>query len=217
MEKSFLTGLLVAVLSLVTLGQQETREPKTEPSPTPKPPMQRRAFDQFDLSSGIRVVSPQNTGSDTLVAPELVDNRTYEGIEQMIRYAARTESEYRASEGEKIDPGDHFEPNRILSRKLPALFRILEMFRAGLLDQPVMTNKANLDLLERNQEIISEMMMIVNSTEAQLARNQAKLVPIAERYAAPTSPVEKRPLLSAMFGKLNGNFVRLKSQISLAK
>ena len=116
-----------------------------------------------------------------------------------------------------IDPRDHFEPNRVLSRKLPALYRIMEMFRAGLLDQPVLTNPANLAILSQNQQVIGEMQMIVNSTDEQLARNQPKLLPIAKRYGAPANPVEKRPLLTAMFVRLNGNFASLLSQVTVKK
>jgi hypothetical protein len=93
----------------------------------------------------------------------------------------------------------------------------MEMFRAGLLEQPVLTNPANVALLNQNQQIVAEMQMISNSTEAQFARNQPKLMPIAERYGAPTSPVEKRPLLTAMFGRLNGNFSRLMLQVAVRK
>ncbi len=135
----------------------------------------------------------------------------------MVKYAASIESEYRSADGMTIDPRDHFEPYRVLSRKLPALYRIMEMFRAGLLEQPVMTSPANIALLNQNQQVLGEMQMIVNSSEAQLARNQPKLLPIAERHGAPTYPVEKRPLLTAMFVRLNGNFASLLTQVAVKK
>jgi len=216
-------GLLIAIkvtIAATVAGAiaQEATSPQPLPSPAPKP-VKRRSFDQFDVSGGIRVGSPAGVGEGVPAAAftERVDQQTYDGIVRMVEYAKNMELEYQGSEGMVIDPADHFEPYRVLSRKLPALYRIIEMFRAGMLDQPVLTNSGNTGLLNQNQLIIAEMQMISNSTEAQLARNQAKLLPIAERYGAPKDPVEKRPLLAAMFGRLNENFSRLMRQVTVAK
>ena len=184
--------------------------PSPEPSPAAKPVVKRRAFDQFDLSSG---VFSGPSSSSALAVTEPVDRQTYDGIARMVKYASQIESEYRSTDGVVVDPSDHFEPYRVLSRKLPAIYRIVEMFRAGLLEQPALTHTSNVSLLEDNQRMIGEMQMIVNSSDAQLARNQTKLLQIAERYGAPTDPVEKRPLLNAMFARLNGNFSRLLNQV----
>ena len=206
--------ILVAIFVLtVTAGVAQDAPPKTEPAPTPKPAVKRRTFDQFDLSNGVR--SGPGTPSPTVI--EFVDSQTYDGIARLVKYSASIETEYRSSEGVTIDPSDHFEPYRVLGRKLPALYRISEMFLAGLLDQPVMTNAANIEMLKQNQQIIADLQMISNSSNLQMARNQPKLVPIAERYGAPTYPVEKRPLMNAMFVRVNGNFSRLMSQVAVKK
>ena len=204
------------LIAATTALAQEPPTPIAEPSPTPKPATKRRAFDQFDLSTG-----PGRSSSNPRVAAstitEFVDQGTYDGIARMVRYATQIESEYRSTEGVTIDPSNHFEPYRVLSRKLPALFRITEMYRAGLLDQPVLNDPSNVALLSQNQQILVEMQMISNSTETQLTRNQPKLIPIAERYGAPTYPVEKRSLLTAMFARLNENFSRLIHQVAVRK
>lgn len=203
----------IFVFASVSMFSQTTPSPNTEP--TPAPTVKRRTFDQFDLSNGIKIGS--SSAISTPAVTELVDRETYAGIERMVKYASQIETEYRSSEGVLIDPSDHFEPYRVLSRKLPALYRIMEMFRAGILEQPVMTNPANLALLKQNQQVLVEMQVIVNSSDAQLARNQPKLLPIAERYGSPTDPVEKRPLLTAMFGRLNSNFSRLLNQVAVKR
>jgi hypothetical protein len=214
-----LIAAFVLVISSIAVAQTPQSE-SPEPSPTPKPPVKRRTFDQFDLSNGIGggLSSSNRVGpASTPAVTELVDQGTYDGIAQMVKYAAQIESEYRSTDGVTIDRADYFEPYRVLSRKLPALYRIMEMFRAGLLEQPVLTNPANVALLNQNQQILAETQMIANSTDAQFARNQPKLLPIAERYGAPTYPVEKRPLLTAMFVRLNGNFSRLIGQVAVRK
>ena len=212
-------AIVIAMFLITAVGAiaQDAPASQPEPSPAPQPPIKRRTFDQFDLSNGIKLGSPANTGGrvSTQTLTEPVDERTYDGIARMVKYAAQIESEYRSTEGVTVDPSDHFEPYRVLSRKLPALYRIMEMFRAGLLEQPVLTNPANVALLNQNQKIVAEIQMISNSTEAQFARNQPKLMPIAETYGAPTNPVEKRPLLTAMFGRLNRNFSQLISQVAV--
>ena len=210
------SALIITILTAnVAAFTQAAPSPSSQSTPVPKPATVRRTFDQFDLSSGILLGSSRTNGVP--VVSELVDRQTYDGIARMVKYASQIESEYRSSEGVAIDPKDHFEPYRVLSRKLPALYRIMEMFRAGLLEQPVLTNPANLALLDDDQRIIGEMQMIVNSTDEQLDRNQEKLLPIAERYGAPTNPVMKRPLLNAMFVRLNGNFARLLNQVAIKK
>lgn len=212
-----LTFLLVAVTG--ALGQETATSVQPEPSPTPKPAVKRRTFDQFDLSNGVgsRLGSNSGSASSAATVTEYVDRQTYDGIVRMVEYAARMESEYRSTDGVAVDPSHYYAPYNTLSRKLPALFRISEIYNAGLLDQPALKNPANTALIIQSQEVIVEMMTITNSTEEQLARNQPKLLPIAERYSAPTNPVEKRPLLTAMFVRLNGNLARLKNQIAAKK
>ena len=211
LNRFVLANIVVLLLAAATIAQ-EPAVAKPEPTPAPKPAVKRRTFDQFDLSNGI--------GRSNSAAPsvtEFVDQQTFDGIAHMVKYAAQIESEFRSTDGVIVDSSHYFAPYNTLSRKLPALFRIMEMFRAGLLEQPVLTNPANVGLLNENQQLLSEMQMIANSSEAQIARNQPKALALAEKYGAPTYPVEKRPLLNAMFERMNGNFTRLMRQVSLRK
>jgi hypothetical protein len=209
--------LIVAIVTLAITGlAQEPTSPPAAPIPAPTPAVKRRTFDQFDLSDVVRLGSaPMSQGPASSAVVEQVDQQTYDGIARMVKYAADTSSEYRSAAGVTTDTSNFFEPNRVLLRKLPALFRITEIYRSGLLDEVPLKSPPNATLLARSQEIISEMVMIANSTDAQFLRNQPKLVPLAEKYGAPTDPVEKRPLLMAMFGRLNETFTLLLSRVAL--
>jgi len=206
------------LITSATAVAQAERPSQANPAPTPA--AKRRTFDQFDLSSGVQVGPSSSAVRNTASVPaviEPVNRNTYDGIVRMVDYAMQTESEFRSTDGMVIDASDYFEPYRVLSKKLPALFRITEIYRVGLLDEAALKNPVNLALLMQSQEMISEMIMIVNSSEAQLARNQAKLTPIAEKYGASSNLVEKRPLLTAMFRRLNAVLARVVSQTVVAK
>lgn len=207
---ALLIGTLLVAMTAAAAAQ-ETQN--SLPTPTPTPAQKRRAFDQFDLSSGPGIGTASRPERRAAAVSELVDKSTYDGIVKLVDFVSQTETEFRSSEGVAVKASDHFEPYRVLSRKLPALFRISEMLRSGLLDQAGLTDPSNLAILGEIQQVLTEMHMVTISTETELARNQPRLIPIAERYGAPTYPVEKRPLLSAMFTRLTGNFSRLKSQV----
>lgn len=210
-----LTTLLIATVS--TFGQ-EPPTPVAEASPTSNPPVRRRTFDQFDLSNGVGIKSTATSGVKTPPAVvEQVDQQTYIGIARMVNFAADIEAEFRSTDGIAIDASDHFEPYRVLARKIPALYRITEVYRSGLLDEVPLTNSANVELLTQNQGLIIEITKIAFATDAQLAQNQAVVIPTAEKFGVANRPVVKRPLLYAMFARLNKDFSRLMTQVAVAK
>jgi hypothetical protein len=104
-------AIVIAMFLITSIGgiAQDAPTSHPEPSPTPNPPVKRRTFDQFDLSNGIRLGSPSNTGGPALTqaVTEPVDGHTYDGIARMVKYAAQIESEYRSTEGLTVEPSNH--------------------------------------------------------------------------------------------------------------
>ncbi|HVF30392.1 MAG TPA: hypothetical protein VNA22_05450 [Pyrinomonadaceae bacterium] len=109
MAKRFLI-LLAMIMMMVTCSIAQDPA-STAPVTTPKPPVKRRSFDQFDLSTGVG-----NRASPARAITEFVDQHTYDGIAEMVRYAARIESEDRSSEGMLIG-----QCSGLPSRKRPLL------------------------------------------------------------------------------------------------
>jgi hypothetical protein len=214
--RSILVVFVGLIVATATFAQDSSA-----PSPSPKPAAKRRTFDQFDLSDGVRV-GGRSISDSTLSGPavvETVDAQMYDGIKRMVEYASRIEQEYRDSAG--VDPSDFFAPDRVLERKLPALYRIAEMFRVGLLDQPTLKNPANTKLISDVQMTISEAMPVVGLAAEKFPDAEKNLAPFVERYGVQLSYSgsvnEKRALLSAMIARINGDMSRLMNQVAVKK
>jgi hypothetical protein len=224
MNKKLAVFSLLFVLPVFVYSQGPT------PNPTPNPPNRRRAFDQFDVSGGVQIsspvaqaVSPERHSGPVVAEP--LDEGTYNEIIQLIEYSSNIEQAYQATASQMIDPAYVYAPEKILQKKLVAVYRILELHRSGLLGQKPLSNVHNLEILKANQAIIEDMMTALSLMQADKASYAGKVGILSDRYAvspidgvaAGEKLVEKRSLLMAMFSLLNKNFALLKDQIVLAK
>ena len=211
----FLCLAVLTVFSFNAPGQEAA--PASSPSPTPKTVSKPRSFDQFDLKDGVKVYSSsgqQTTGR--IIAPsanvELVDKSTHDGIGKLVSYFGQIETEYRSTDGQTFDSLSQDQPERALSRKLNAAFRITKIYSEGLLDQVPLKNDANQNLLADSQTIIVEALAVA-AVRGDWTNNERKLSQLSGKYNA--DGIDKRKLLTAMLGRLNETMSRLKNQIAI--
>lgn len=213
-------GLAIASLGAASIAAQT--DGQTQPAPTPV--VKRRSFDQFDLAGGVQLPArevPAAIKTDAAQAStEQVDAATYDGVMQMINYAAAVERQYRATDGQPRSSGAYFDPESVLKRKIEAIYSIAELQKTGLFGSRL-SNDENLGILKKNQSIVEDMMSIMALMKDDIEPYAGKLRLMSERYGVrpwngaggPANLVRRQRLLEAALAKINGNFARLKANI----
>ncbi|MFN6964418.1 MAG: hypothetical protein ACK4S4_11720 [Pyrinomonadaceae bacterium] len=208
MSLIFLSALS-ALVPVALLAQEPV--PAATPDAAPTAVKRTRTFDQFDLPGGVQV-KPAQGQTDGPITVELVNADTYAGLLKLVDYFARVETEYRATDGQAFDPVSPDQPERALSRKLNAIYRVTEIYGKGLLGQAPLASASNQALLAEVQMIIREALAVA-AVRGDWTHNTAKLAELADKYDAASS--DKRVLLTAMLGQLNRRMTRLKGQIAV--
>ena len=223
MKSIFLILLLfIAGLSGDALAQT-TPSSSPEPAPTPGPAVKRRTFDQFDLSNGVTIATPSSnvigSGVSQTAVVEFVDERTYDGIRQLVEFVEDMGADYRSAViGPNYKPND-WETLSALNSKLNATQRIIALFHDGLLDQKPLKNPMNVMILELSQTTLQEAGSVA-AIYGGWSKNPTILEKMAAKYnAEETVGIEnmRRAILIAMLAQLKTNFSQLLTQIAVKK
>jgi hypothetical protein len=217
-------ALIIIAAAFAVNAQAQQPAPGTVPNSAKS----RRAFDQFDLPSGIRISStpsPDTSAAKTNppAIAEPLDETTYSEIRKLIEYSSDIERSYRAAFDQKADPPDYYAPDNVLQRKLTATYKIIEIYRVGLLGKNPLREPQNLSLLKQNQTIIDDLLSTIPSIWTDTVPAGSRVEFIAQRYGvAPVNAaggsgkfIKKRELIWTMLALLNKNFAILKGQIAL--